>query len=581
MTINTKQIFNSSWGTLPPHFVGRLQEISDIKQMTMNGQTVPLLVGRRGVGKTCLIRKVLEELEREGWIVEPPDWATTPDRSMTPSEAATLIIDAAISYKRKVTPPTHHDQSPRPIGFLNDNENPEISEDTESFSDFAPTDLCKQLEEMGTRRAGRFVSELLKKIVVPTPTHCGLLVIIDELHMQGVDSTESPIGMLAQIISQCREHQIPVRFILAGMPLAAVHLEKCLGGGIDLIHTIKVGHFTLAETQEAISRPLAAVNKKFDELLIQRIHVDTDGHPKLVQFFAQSMISLCRDVDIYSLAQYREIASKIEELYYRKHYHEVLNLPEKRLDALWAMARASEWRAEHDHKSPEQICVSPRDIMQFSSIQPSYLDRQLGILMEPGGDYIYKADRALYGFLKPLLWKYLLRWRGEQALVSTFGSTSKFEIDPHNFDNPAKARVQLKHFITEATRTSQRVWIIDEYLKEQCVTAYLEAVCSFTDIYLVTRLEPYGPNWNRFKQALAELRAARKGRIKIANFEGISSGFPVKGRFIICSHDTGIESSQSFADIGERLSTVSMLSRQQISVLLDTLEKYDSRFVEM
>lgn len=583
--LNTpKQIFRPSWGALPPHFVGRRQEIDDIKRMVAAGLAVPLLVGRRGVGKTCLIRKVLDDLEQEGWIVEPPDWASTPDRSMTPSEAATLIVDAAMSYQRKVSPPTPRGPSRRPMGFESAAEpqtvGGEENEDA-SFSVLAPLDLRRQLEEMGTRRAARFVSELLQKMVAPTSGHHGLLVVVDELHMQGIDVEESPIGMLAQIIAQCRELEVPVRFILAGMPLAAVQMEKSLGGGIDLIHTITVGHFTLSETREAISRPLADAGKEFEELLIRRIHVDTDGHPKLVQFFAQSVLDLCREEQVYSLAQYGEVVAKIEELYFRKHYHEVLSLPEKRLEVLWTMARAAEWRAERDHKSPEQICVSPRDIRQFSEIEPSYLDRQLGILMQPGGDYIYKADRALYGFLKPLLWKYLLRWRGERALVATFRDQAKIDIDPSKFDDPTKARVQLKRFIAEATRASQQAWFVDEYWRAECVQDYLEAVNELSDIYLFIRLEPRGPDWRRLNKRLENLRKARKGRVLVANFEGPSSSFPIKGRLIIAGPDVGVESSQSFADLGKRLCTVSMLTRQQIAVVLDKLRAFESRLEEI
>ncbi|MBU1914137.1 MAG: hypothetical protein KJ563_02955, partial [Candidatus Thermoplasmatota archaeon] len=287
----------------------------------------------------------------------------------------------------------------------------------------------------------------------------------------------------------------------------------------------------------------------------------------------QSLLDLCREGEVYTLAQYLEVAGDIEQRYFDEHYSEIEQLPDKRLDALWGIARAVEWKAGEKQISPELACVNPRDIRQFLEMKSSDLQHQIDTLKEPGSEYVYQAARATYGLLRPLLWKRLLRLKGEKAALEAFDYKPMKEMGPENFDDPTKARMWLKEFIAEGTRHSQSIWAYDEYWRESCVKDFLEAADRRADIFLVTRFEEQKLEGRKIRQALQALRYAREGRILLKNYEGPSNVVPIKGRLILIGESIGIHSSQSFAEVGKRECIVNRMSQAQIRNYLEALRK--------
>ena len=248
---------------------------------------------------------------------------------------------------------------------------------------------------------------------------------------------------------------------------------------------------------------------------------------------------------------------------------------------LWAIARTVEWKAAQEKTSPELALVKPREIRQFLDIDKGNLQHYLKELMAPGAEYVYKARRGEYGLLKPLMWKLLLQVRGDMATGKAFEGQRDLEIPAGSLDNETKATIALKNYILQATRNSQQVWIVDEYWRSSCVSDYLHLVDLQADVYLLTRFERQRSDGRKTFDELRKLRGARSGRVFIANLEGASSAFPVKGRYIIVGDSHGIESSHSFADIGRRPCTVSKLTTPQIRLILGNIERFRSRMEEI
>jgi len=583
LSIPTEPIFHHGWGALPPHFAGRRKERDKILRMISSGSSVPLLIGRRGVGKTCLIKNIIREVTEEGWIVLPKVWATAGDKSMTAPQAANLIMSCAVTYHRLTSPPIQ--VVPAEIGFDRPNHLPESNTDLSS-SMLSPMlyslELTRMFEDSGARGVADVVSQALQYLVTQSNTHKGLIIVLDEFHLYGAKNEYSPINMIAHIITFCRELGIPCRFILAGMPIAQVILEKHLGGGIDLINSIYIDHLSFSETIEAIELPLKQAGVTFDKALLERIYQDTTGHPKLVQYFSQSVIDLCRRGDIYTIDQYREVQRKIEDNFFESTYQNVISIPPVRLEVLRACARASVWRAEEDNHATETCLFSPKDILLFINQSASRLNEDLRILMLPGNEYIYKADRGKYGFLKPLLWKYLLRLKGEEVLIDAFPSGRQQPIGPKTFKSVPEARIWLKKYISDSSEYSQRIYIIDEYWSSECVDLYLESVNSHTSIYIFSHFNSPGKEYILTKNKLTALRKARKGRVFWFDQSGGShSIFFIKGRYILCVNGLGIQSSESFKDIGNRPGTVSILTNEQHLDIMELIEKKSGYMVEI
>jgi hypothetical protein len=568
-----RQIFNYQWGDAPPYFAGRQEEESEIRRTLGSGRNAVLIVGRRGVGKTSLIRRVLESVRAEGWIVEPDAWALPPNRSITPVDAAIMVMDAAETYRRKTAP--HPAPARRPIGFQATRPDTvsSASDEEDGWSlDIPRVERRAIMERLGTPETARLVANGLAELVTATEEHPGLVVVLDEFQMYGGKGSASPIGMISTLIANCRERHIPCRFILAGMPIALDYLQRELGGGIDLIKTIELGHLTDLEATQAMEIPLRDEGITFEPSLVQAIVRDTCGHPKLLQFFAQSVLNMCKEGNRYTLDQYMEVLDEIEARFGRDNYPELPRKPDKLLEVLWAAARTIAWKARVETKHPELVWISPGEIRSFYKITPSNLSHFLEKLMQPDEEYVYKAGRARYGFLKPLLWKSVLRLKGEGLMRDRFHGKRQIDLDPDKLGDPVKARKMLRDFIEKATLHCQRVFFVDEYLRSSCVEDYLSVVHEMADIYVLTRFEEVKADGKRTLSELAKLRASRKGSLFLKNYQGPSSAFPIKGRFIIAGPTIGIHSSQSFADLGKRKCVITRMRPNEIQSLLRDLE---------
>jgi len=579
-------IFNPDWGGRPPHFVGRQEELRVLLNAVQRGRA-PLIVGRRGVGKTCLIRKAEERLTDDGWVVQPRPWAVHRSLSIGAAEAAGVLIRAAQTYAFKTSEEV---PTPKQIGFVgpgspddtepeNDNEDRELP----AFAAMAPAELRESLAAMGTDELASEVSVFLEQ-TVGAGGHGGkkgLVVILDEFQMFAGSEQTSPIDLLVGVITRCKEMGVACRFILAGMPIAKSFITSALGGAVSQVSMIEIGHLSREEAVDAIQTPLSAAGISFEPELIDRIIDDTAAHPKLVQFFSQGVLDLCPESESYSAGHYEVIAPRIEELFWEESYPDIDSLPTQKAEVLWAMARAVEWKAAKEKISPELAVVRPKEIRQFLDIDRGNLRYYLTELMAPGAEYVYKARRGDYGLLKPLMWKLLLQMRVDVAAGLAFEGQRNLEIPADSLDNETKATIALKNYIVQATKNSQQVWIVDEYWKASCVSDYLHLVDSRADIYLLTRFERQRPDGRKTFDELRKLRAARAGGISIANLEGPSSAFPVKGRYIIIGDSHGIESSHSFADIGKRACTVSKLTTQQIRLILSKIEGLRGRMEDI
>lgn len=566
-----KSVFHAQWGELPPHFVGRERERDSILRALLRDRQAPVVVGRRGVGKTCLIRLVEKELKKEGWVVEPQPWSMPREITLNPVAGAVAILDAAQTYARKVSP---EEDEARSIGFRVDEDDEGPTSDPNDAGNlvrcFTPPEVKNLLESMSATDLGRFVSSELAGAVTPEDDGVtGLVVILDEFQMFAAGSGVGPIDAVARIIAECRELNLACRFILAGMPIAASIMAEKLGGASDLMHVVRLEHLTEDETRSAIAVPLKEEGIEYEAELIDRIYRDTDGHPKLVQFYAQGVLDLCKEGGRYTVGQYLKVAAEIEHRFFTQSYHELETMPDRRFDALWGVSRAIQWKAEREHLSPEEMLVQPSEVRQFLDVDPGALHHQLEELMAPGSEYVYKAGRAQYGLLKPLLWKRVLRLRGEEGLRKAFEGKVAKKMDPEAFTDPTKAKLWLKRFIAAQTKNSQRVWVVDEYWESSCVGDYLHEVDDRTDIYLVTKFSPQERKAKLIRAELENLRGARNGRVFLKYFEG---KLPIKARLMLFSESVGIHSSQSFAHLGQRDCVVTRMAEDAVRVILERMK---------
>ena len=312
----SEPIFNPDWGGRPPHFAGRREELRSLLEAVQRGRA-PLIVGRRGVGKTCLIRKAEDRLVAEGWIVQPRPWAVHRSLTMSAVEAAGVLIRAAQTYVLKTSDDV---PSVRRIGFVqpdgpDEETSDENNEDTElpAFAAMAPLELRESLSAMGADELASEVSAFLEQTVGSGGQRGkkGLVVILDEFQMFAGSEQTSPIDLLVGVITRCKEMGVACRFVLAGMPIAKSFVTAALGGAVSRVSMIEVGHLSREEAIDAIQTPLSVAGIRFEAELVDRIITDTAAHPRLLQFFSQGVLDLCPESESYSAGHYEIIAPKI------------------------------------------------------------------------------------------------------------------------------------------------------------------------------------------------------------------------------------------------------------------------------
>lgn len=265
--------YRTAPGSEPPAMVGREQETSLAYYATgltsQGGASTPIVfTGRRGMGKTALLRRCVAEAKKMGGVVLSAEASTTTSlptlmrRSLETSkrEFASLpdrikgTIDAAIQAMPEAT-----FELPEQMGGVKLKAHEHVK-DHERFRDV--------IEDLNAavRKKGRFLVFAIDEIQITHPE--SMQVLIEVIHQSA--GTNQPILLMGAGLTNSASHLQDIR----------TYTERWRYASIDLL--------TREQTIEAIQKPAKALGVTFDARALAMLVEETSGYPFFVQEYASA-----------------------------------------------------------------------------------------------------------------------------------------------------------------------------------------------------------------------------------------------------------------------------------------------------
>lgn len=248
--------FAPTFGTAPPVLAGRDDILADIADAWLTGPTHPsytvLLLGRRGSGKTVVL-KVLRTLgHSRGWL-------SISDAAATPNLPNRLAHQAAEHLNRCATdlqPDIHRDLAAAGISL---------------GSGYDPNaDLARRLPNLLRALAAHLQA-----------SETGLVLTIDELH--GGDTNElRTLGIVVQDVT--RIGQLPMAFIGAGLPMledtlladtSVTFLQRC--------SRYEIGFLDPPAAWTALAEPVRQLGGRMAPEAVEHAVAVSQGYPFMIQ----------------------------------------------------------------------------------------------------------------------------------------------------------------------------------------------------------------------------------------------------------------------------------------------------------
>jgi hypothetical protein len=248
--------FRPTFGVSPPELVGREEQRTDFHYGLLDGPGAParatIYTGARGTGKTVLLNAIEEDSRERGWLVVA--------ETATPG-----LIDRLVSEH---LPRLLAGQDPKatrtrlsgvsgPAGFG-------ARWDTTDAHPALPglrsqiSELCEMLAQQGT----------------------GLLITVDELHRKPLPE----LVALFTVIQHAFREELELAFAGAGLPSAVSDLlSEDVLTFLRRAERHELGRLSQADAEQAISNPVLALGRSFEDSALAIAAGATGGYPFLIQ----------------------------------------------------------------------------------------------------------------------------------------------------------------------------------------------------------------------------------------------------------------------------------------------------------
>ena len=262
-------------GTIPQFLAGRdelIQKVDIELSRCRNGYSYrgQVLFGLRGVGKTVLLNKLLNDAEAQGYwstLIETPENRSLPSMLIAPLRNILISSD----FTSQAT-----DLGKQALGLLGgfvramklkfDDVEFSLDIGNEKGADTGDleSDLTQLLMAIGT---------LAKK------QETAIVLFIDEIQY----IQEEQFASLIVALHRCTQRQLPVSLIGAGLPQILGQAGRAKSYAERLFEYTKIGPLDQKAASQAIVEPASKRGVKFEDNALNEIFRRTEGYPYFIQ----------------------------------------------------------------------------------------------------------------------------------------------------------------------------------------------------------------------------------------------------------------------------------------------------------
>lgn len=299
-----KNPYNPGAGTRPPALVGR-GELLTAFDITLSrakagrpGKSM-MPTGLRGVGKTVLLNKFVEQAGKTGFrtaFIEAQE--TGNFVQLLAAELRSILFELdrlgamSAAVKRAFRVLTSFSITPRTEG--------------------PPTFEISFDAERGQADSGDLTRDLTDLVLAvgeaATDRGSGLLIAVDELQYLA----ESELAALITAIHRTTQLERPVVLVGAGLPQLPSLAGQAKSYSERLFNFPKIDSLKAAEAREAIERPALAEGVDFDDDALEEIIAQTHGYPYFLQEWAYHVWNFAKKSPI-TLADVRNVETFVTE----------------------------------------------------------------------------------------------------------------------------------------------------------------------------------------------------------------------------------------------------------------------------
>ncbi|MEW5936646.1 MAG: ATP-binding protein [Candidatus Thermoplasmatota archaeon] len=369
----------------PSKFAGRqeqLREFADFMQDTLAGNSKNICVlGEWGIGKTSLLRKMKEIAETNGCIVALIELDETLDSYASVLETITANLAKEAKNRKGL---------PAKIG--------EALENLTLSVNYGPVGIAGPRNKAERPNIVRFeedIESIHGKLKIP------MLIMLD--NVESIINIKGALFSLRNVFQKLQSMGgVRCMLVLAGRETLFRDIRSVSEPVARFFWGVSLKPFSLADTKEAIEKPLAGTNIVFESKVIDKIHAVSGGHPFFIQVFA------------YTLFKHRT-SNCITMRDYDAQYHGVMKYLGFRLfQSLYLLLSDREKRVVNAIAGHDGNTFTNQQISRLINVKS--LNMHLKNLSEKTPQILVREGRGEYRMFHPLFKEYLRTlqktWRG-------------------------------------------------------------------------------------------------------------------------------------------------------------------------
>lgn len=365
-----KNPYAPSAGRPPPELAGRdavLKEVAVSLKRTLARRHANsiLLVGLRGVGKTVLLNRIIEDAEALGIVclqLEAPEKRSLPAMLSPELEKALMRLSPREKAKGRVL-----DAWQALLTFV---KNMQVTYEDVTFGIASDS-------EAGIAGAGDLETALPDLLAAvgsaAAEKETAIAIFIDELQYV----KESQLAALTAALHRCEQKQLPVIVIGAGLPQLAGQVGEAKTYAERLFDFLEIGKLPDKAARHAVQAPAEREGAPFEPAALDEILAQTQGYPYFLQEWGSQSWLVAKGKTI-TLADVRDAANRAQDRldagFFRVRYGRCTPTERKYLRAMAELGPGP-------HKSGDIAELMGRSIQSVSPHRSSLISK--GMIYNP------------------------------------------------------------------------------------------------------------------------------------------------------------------------------------------------------
>ncbi|MBV7500413.1 MULTISPECIES: ATP-binding protein [unclassified Achromobacter] len=378
-------------GHSPPFLAGRANERADAEryfdQTTILCNVV--LTGLRGVGKTVLLEDLRRPARERGW-----HWVSTD-----------LSESASVSEENMVTR-LLADLSVATSGY-------QVIEQRPASSLVSPAStIVRRLDHQHLlsvyQNTPGLIGDKLKAVLelsweaIKAAGGRGIVFAYDEAQnlADHAQKEQYPLSMLLDTFQSIQRKGVPYMLLLTGLPTLFPKLVEARTYSERMFHVITLDRLEPADSEAAITKPIANSPMQFTQAGIEKIVEVSGGYPYFIQFICRECYDLVLRGETLDDERFTSIVAKLDNDFFSGRW---ARATDRQRDLMTVIANLP--NAEMEFSVQEIVEASKTAGMK--SFSNSHVNQMLGSLVTAG--LVFKNRYGRYAFAVPLLSHFILR----------------------------------------------------------------------------------------------------------------------------------------------------------------------------